>query len=107
MNIIGFSSNASTLRFKRESFRVFEDIDDGVPPEEELGQISNFLHGSPLLAFLWHLEPDFLDILHDHIHVSIKCLYFPQQLLVVPQSNKDVVVSLDTLGEERERADIE
>ena len=60
------------------SFGVFKDVDNGVSSEEHFGDVATFGDGCAFFAFSGHFGPDFLDVFHDHIHVSVEGLDFSE-----------------------------
>ncbi len=89
------------------SFWIFEDVDDGVSSEEHFGDVATFGDGCSFFAFSRHFSPDFLDVFHDHIHVSVEGLDFPEELFVISQGNQYFVVGLDWFGEKGKWSHIE
>ena len=72
---------------------VPEDEDDGVAPEEHLGDVPVLVHRLRLLlalSGLGELGPHLLDPLEDHVAVAVEGLHPPKQLLVVPAVDQDL-----------------
>ena len=76
------------------SLGIFEYVDDGVSPEEHLGNEPTLVDGRAFLPLARHLGPNLLNVLHHHVHVPVEGLHLPQQFLVVAQSDQDLVVGL-------------
>ena len=78
-----------------ESLWVLEDVDDGVASQKHLRDETALGDCCSFFAFLRHFGPDFLDVLHDHVHVAVEGLHFAKQLLVIAESNQHFVVGFD------------
>lgn len=56
------------------------------------------------LTVSWKLGPHLLDVLEDHVAMSIECFYTSKEFAVVATRDDDLVVVADSSLEDRERA---
>merc|ERR1719264_1431299 len=85
---------------------VFEDQDDGVTPEEHLGDEPVLVHRLGLLlpfASFWQLCPHLLHPLKNHVAMPIKSFDPSQELLVIPAVDENLGVVFHRVCEDPER----
>ena len=88
------------------SFGIFENIDDRITSEEHFWNVATFCDCCAFFTFSGHFSPDFLNVFHNHIHVSIEGLNLAQQFLVISQSDQYFVVCLYWFSQKWKRSHI-